>query len=109
MYEKILATICTAAVTLGVIWFVCRRDSDRRAGSRTKSNSRRIRDDISRAEENNKELADAERRTRETIDRARETSRRTSELIGRAEGDTDRSQELIGKAKHILSSAKHTD
>lgn len=109
MYEKILATICTAAVTLGVIWFVCRRNSDGRRSKGTGTDSRRIRDDISRAEEDNQQLKDAEQRTRESIERARETSRRTSELIERAGGDADRSQELVQKAKHILNSAKHTD
>lgn len=109
MYEKILAVIITAAIILGVIWFVCRRDSDGRTSSGTGSDSRRVRDDLRKTEDENKQLRDAECRTRESIERAREASARASELIGGAREDNQRSQELVSKAKSILSSAKHTD
>lgn len=109
MYEKILATICTAIITLGTIWFVCRRNPDRRAGNGTGSDARRIREDIGSAAEDNKQLADAEQRTRAAIDSARETSRRTTELIREAGEDLERGQALLGKARSILNSAKHTD
>lgn len=88
MYEKILATICTSVVTLGVIWFVCRRNSDGHSGTGTESDSRRIRDDIEAAGRDAHAAADDNRRARE---------------------DNQRAQNLVQKAKSILNSAKHTD
>lgn len=102
MYEKILATICTAAIVIGVIWFVCRRDPDRRTGGGIGSDSRRVRDNIESAERRNSELEDAERATSERL-------REQAETIERAGRDNQRSQELVSKARSILSSAKHTD
>lgn len=102
MYEKILAAICTTAIVIGVIWFVCRRDSDRRTGSGTGSDSRRVRDNIESAERRNSGLEDAEQATSERL-------REQAETIGRAREDNQRSQELVSKAKSILHSAKHTD
>lgn len=109
MYEKILAFIATATVVVGTIWFVCRRDSDRRASNGTESDSRRVGDNIAKAEAENSRLADAERRTRDTIESARAASRRTTELIESAGKDLERSQELVQKAKSILAGARHTD
>ena len=109
MYEKVLATICTAVVTFGVLWFVCRRDSKRQSGSGTGTNNRQLGDDIKRAADDNSGLKDAEQRTRETIERAEATRRRTDELIGRAGENTERGQELVQKAKSILNNARHTD
>lgn len=102
MYEKILVAICTAAIVIGVIWFVCRRDPDRRTGRRIGSDSRRVRDNIESAERRNSELEDAERATSERL-------REQAETIERAGRDNQRSQELVSKAKSILNSAKHTD
>ena len=102
MYEKILAAICTAAIVVGVIWFVCRRDPDRRIGGGIGSDSRRVRDNIERAGRRNSELEDAERATSERL-------REQAETIERAGRDNQRSQELVSKAKSILNSAKHTD
>lgn len=102
MYEKILAAICTAAIVIGVIWFVCRRDPDRRTGRGIGSDSRRVRDNIESAERRNSELEDAERATSERL-------REQAETIERAGRDNQRSQELVQKAKHILHSAEHTD
>lgn len=102
MYEKILAAICTTAIVIGVIWFVCRRDSDRRTGGGIGSDSRRVRDNIESTERRNRELKDAERATSERL-------RGQAETIERAGRDNQRSQELVSKAKSILSSAKHTD
>lgn len=102
MYEKILVAICTAAIVIGVIWFVCRRDPDRRAGGGIGSDSRRVRDNIESAERRNSELEDAERATSERL-------REQAETIERAGRDNQRSQELVSKAKSILNSAKHTD
>lgn len=102
MYEKISAAICTAAIVIGVIWFVCRRDPDRRTGGGIGSDSRRVRDNIESTERRNRELKDAERATSERL-------REQAETIERAGRDNQRSQELVSKAKSILSSAKHTD
>lgn len=102
MYEKILAAICTAAIVVGVIWFVCRRDPNRRTGRGIGSDSRRVRDNIERAGRRNSELEDAERATSERL-------REQAETIERAGRDNQRSQELVSKAKSILNSAKHTD
>lgn len=102
MYEKILATICTAAVTLGVIWFVCRRNSDRRTGNGTGRDTDPVRDNIEDAERRNNELKDAERATSERL-------KEQAETIGRAERDNQDAQQLVQKAKHILHSAKHTN
>ena len=102
MYEKILAAICTAATVIGIIWFVCRRDPDRRTGRGIGSDSRRVRDNIESAERRNSELEDAERATSERL-------REQAETIERAGRDNQRSQELVQKAKHILHSAEHTD
>lgn len=109
MYEKILATVCTAAVTLGVIWLVCGRRSNRRGGDGTGSDARRVADDLNKAEENNNRLTDTEQRTRDAIERAREVSGRTSELIESAGRDNQDGQELVTKAKSILASARHTN
>lgn len=109
MYEKILATICTAVVTLGVLWFICKRDSDRRTGRGAGCNSDPVERDLDAAATNNKRLKDAEQRTKESIKRARETVERTDELIGRAGEDNKQGTELVQKAKHILHNAKHTD
>lgn len=87
MYEKILATICTATVVLGTIWYVCRRDSDRRTSNRAGSDTGRIRDDIKSAGQDAHRAADDNRRARE---------------------DNQRAQQLVQKAKHILGSAKRT-
>lgn len=102
MYEKILVAICTAAIVIGVIWFVCRRDPDRRTGGGIGSDSRRVRDNIESTERRNRELKDAERATSERL-------REQAETIERAGRDNQRSQELVSKARSILSSAKHTD
>lgn len=88
MYEKILAAIGTAVIVLVVIWFVCRRDTDRRTGSGTGTNDRRIRDDI---------------------DRAGKDAERAADLNQRATDDNQRAQDLVQKAKSILGSAKHTN
>lgn len=102
MYEKILATICTAIITLGTIWFVCRRNSDRRTGSGVGDDSKRIRDNIEDAGRRNNELEDAERATSERLEEQ-------AAAIGRAERNNQNAQQLVQKAKHILHSAKHTN
>lgn len=102
MYEKILATICTAVITLGTIWFVCRRNSDRRTGSGTGRDTDPVRDNIESAGRRNNELEDAERATSERL-------REQAEAIGRAGRNNQNAQQLVQKAKHILHSAKHTD
>lgn len=102
MYEKILVAICTAAIVIGVIWFVCRRDPDRRTGRGTGRNVDPVRDNIESAGRRNSELEDAERATSERL-------REQAETIERAGRDNQRSQELVSKAKSILNSAKHTD
>lgn len=88
MYEKILATICTAVVTFGIIWFICGRHTDRRTGDGAQSNSGRIRNDIEDAGRDASKAAADNRAARE---------------------DNQRAQDLVQKAKSILGSAKHTD
>lgn len=102
MYEKILATICTAVVVFGVLWFVRKRNSDRRASTGTGDDSKRIRDNIEDAGRRNNELKDAERATSERL-------KEQAETIGRAERNNQDAQQLVQKAKHILHSAKHTN
>lgn len=116
MYEKILTFALTIIAVLITIWVVCRRGSDRRTGSGTGSNNRRVREGLDRATDINRQLEEEEQRTRDTLRRAEETNRRTDELlreqdrdIERAAGNAERSQELINKARNILSSAKHTN
>lgn len=102
MYEKILAAICTAAIVVGVIWYVCRRDSNGSTGRGIGRNTDPVRDNIESTERRNRELKDAERATSERL-------REQAETIERAGRDNQRSQELVSKAKSILNSAKHTD
>lgn len=102
MYEKILATICTAIVVFGVLWFICRRNSDRRTGSGDGRNADPVRDNIEDAGRRNNELKDAERATSGRL-------REQAETIGRAGQNNQDAQQLVQKAKHILNSAKHTN
>ena len=102
MYEKILATICTTVITFGVIWFVCRRNSDRRSGKGTGSDADPVRDGIERAGENNQRLG-------ESIADAQGTVERIAEDTGRAGQGNKDAQELVQKARNILGSAKRTD
>lgn len=102
MYEKILAAICTAAIVIGVIWYVCRRDSNGSTSSGNGRNTDPVRDNIESAGRRNSELEDAERATSERL-------RKQAETIERAGRDNQDAQQLVQKAKHILHSAKHTD
>lgn len=88
MYEKILAAICTACLVIATIWFVCRRDSDRRTGNGAGRNTDPVRDGIESAGRDAREAADDNRRARE---------------------DNQQAQQLVQKAKSILGSAKHTN
>lgn len=101
MYEKILAAICTAVV-IGVIWYVCRRDSNGSTSRGIGRNTDPVRDNIESAERRNSELEDAERATSERL-------REQAETIERAGRNNQDAQQLVQKAKHILHSAKHTD
>lgn len=102
MYEKILATICTAAVVFGVLWFIRRRNSDRRTSSGDGRDTDPVRDNIESAGRRNNELKDAERATSERL-------KEQAETIGRAGQDNQDAQQLVQKAKRILHSAKHTN
>lgn len=102
MYEKILAVIGTAVIILITIWFVCRRDSNRRAGSGTGRNSDPTREHLEDAGQRNCDLEAAERR-------AADLERQQAETIGRAAEGNRQGQELVQKAQHILHSAKHTN
>ena len=102
MYGKIAAVICTGLSILFTIWFVCRSNSHRRAGSGTGRDTDPVRDNIERASDNNKRLEDAERATSGRL-------KEQAETIGRAKQDNQDAQQLVQKAKHILHSAKHTN
>jgi hypothetical protein len=88
MYEKILAAICTATIVIGTIWFVCRRDSNRRTGDGDGRNVDPVRGGIESAGRDAHAAADDNRRARE---------------------DNQQAQQLVQKAKSILGSAKHTN
>lgn len=102
MYGKIAAVICTGLSILFTVWFVCRSNSHRRAGSGAGRDTDPVRDNIERAERENSELGAAERATSERL-------KEQAETIGRAKQDNQDAQLLVQKAKHILHSAKHTN
>lgn len=101
MNEAIIGIILMAIGIAGTI-FVCRCRPNGRAGSGTGSNTDPVRDDIERASDNNRQLEKAERATSERL-------REQAETIERAGRNNQDAQQLVQKAKHILSSAKHTD
>lgn len=98
------AVIGIVFMALGIVVtiFVCGCDPDRRAGSGTGSDTGSVGDNIEAARRRNNELKDAERAT---ADRLREQA----ESIERAGSNNKDAQQLVQKAKHILSSAQHTD
>ena len=99
MYEAIFGVVLMG---LGIALCILGCRSKRRPGSGTGSNTDPVRDGIERAGDNNKQLEEAERATSERL-------REQAEAIERTAGDNKNAQELVQKAKHILSSAKHTN
>lgn len=101
MYAKIAGIVLMGIGVFGVIWLICRRDSDRRTGKGTGRHTDPVRDHLDRAGQRNSDIEAAERR-------AADLERQQAETIGRAAEGNRQSQELVQKAQHILHSAKHT-
>lgn len=101
MNEAVIGIILMAVGIVCAI-FVCRRGSNGSTGSGTGSDTGSVREHIEAAGRRNSDLEEAERAT---ADRLREQA----ETIERAGRNNQDAQQLVQKAKHILSSAKHTD
>lgn len=100
--DETVVGIVLMAIGVAISIFVCRRGPNGSTGSGTGSDTGSVGDHIKDAGQRNSDLEDAERAT---ADRLREQA----EAIERAGNDNKDAQQLVQKAKHILSSAKHTD
>lgn len=109
MYEKSMVLFIVGFILLLLIWYLCGRDLNRRAGAGTGPDVDRTAAGIGGAAEDNQQLREAEQRTHDAIERAEAAVREQAGDIKRAKGNAERSQQLVQKARDILHSAKHTD